>query len=318
MRLKLTPMSMLAGLGRDGGSRRCGRRGERPVRSEPGTSLRRATTWLSGTRSPTASSRPSQRLDRRRSPATSILRRASAEALPEHPGRQLRLSRRVHSDVHPGGCPWLAEGGSCTTRSGIPAQGGPVLPAGSSRAGQSDHPDAVGQRPGSAVGERQACAEGDRVVRFAFQLDPAAASGRCADRGDHRDRSVEPRGRSTRAGPAALPLARRGDRTSGGGVARPCREHVRGVQRARERSRPESSALRTHLLVQGRSASDRRRVPRDGRRLHGCVGLRTRRLSTRSPRAWWRRTVRARSQGAAGRVSVFAGEPGSLVGVFQP
>ena len=64
----------------------------------------------------------------------------------------------------------------------IPTQGGPVLPASSPRAGQSDHPDAVGQRPVSAVAERQARAERDRVVRFALQLDPSAASGRRADR----------------------------------------------------------------------------------------------------------------------------------------
>ena len=69
---------------------------------------------------------------------------------------------------------------------------------------------------------------------------------------------------------AALPLGRRGDRTSRGGVARACREHVRGAERARERQGAAGSALQAHLLLlEGRSASDRRRLPCDGGRVHG-------------------------------------------------
>ena len=54
---------------------------------------------------------------------------------------------------------------------------------------------------------------------------------------------------------------------------RPTRPLYRSLKWARECPCPEGSALRTHALVQGRSASDRRRVPSDGRRLHDCVGL---------------------------------------------
>ncbi len=42
--------------------------------------------------------------------------------------------------------------------------------------GQPDHPDAVGQRPGSVVGQGQGRTQGDRVVRFAPRLDPRATS----------------------------------------------------------------------------------------------------------------------------------------------
>ncbi len=122
--------------------------------------------------------------------------------------------------------------------------------------------------------QRQARAERDRVVRCALQFDPSATSGRGAERRDHRERSVEPRGRSTRAGGTALPLGRCGDPTCGDGVARASREHVRGLQFG-ERHRSKGSALLDHLLLlgAGRSASERRRLPRDGRCLHHSVGL---------------------------------------------
>ena len=64
------------------------------------------------------------------------------------------------------------------------------------------------------------------------------------------------------------------DRARSGGVAAAGRAHAPGVQPVREPSSAEGPALRAHLhLLEGRSASDRRRVPRDGRRPHGCFGL---------------------------------------------
>ncbi len=96
-----------------------------------------------------------------------------------------------------GGCPCASrrrEAARSVSR--CTAQGGAVVPAGSPRTGQPDNPDAVGQRPGSVVGQRQGRAQGDRVVRFAPRLDPRAASVSRTDRRDHRDRSLEPGGRS--------------------------------------------------------------------------------------------------------------------------
>ena len=82
-----------------------------------------------------------------------------------------------------GGCPWLAEGRKLhDVFRGPQLRGGPVLPASSPRAGQSNHRDAVGQRPSSAVRERQARAERDRGVRFTVESDPAEASGCGVDR----------------------------------------------------------------------------------------------------------------------------------------
>ena len=107
------------------------------------------------------------------------LRRATAEALSEHPGRQLRLSRRVQHHVHARRLR-RARGRRQAARRlpRIAAQGGAVVSAGSPRRGKSGNRDAVGRRPGSAVAERQARTCGDRVVRDALRLDPAAAPGR--------------------------------------------------------------------------------------------------------------------------------------------
>ena len=247
MKLKLMPVSMLLGLAATVILAAAGAAASGPSEAA-GSQAPQSYSWRSGTRSPTASSRPGRRLDRLARRLRRSVRRTTAEALSGHPGRQLRLSRRVHPDVHARTLPLARRRAQAARRvPRHPAAGRPVVPARASGAGQPDHPDAVGQRPRSAVGERQERAQGHRGVRVAFHGDPAAASGRGAERRDHRYRRVEPGGRSTRADPAALPLARHGHRSCGSGVASACRRHARGVQRARERPRPEGSALRAHL-----------------------------------------------------------------------
>ena len=69
-----------------------------------------------------------------------------------------------------GGCDWLAHGGELHDAfRGSQLRGGEAVPAGSPREGESDHRDAVGRRPGSAVAERQACAQ-SRIASFASRL----------------------------------------------------------------------------------------------------------------------------------------------------
>ena len=162
---------------------------------------------------------------------------------------------------------------------GIAARGGARLPPSSSRAGQSDNPDAVRQRLASAVlthaRETSRAPQAAPIASFASRLSSilqqlrAAApnaeiivTGAWNPEPDHSSSSSRSTARSTRPSP------------SRGGVARSGREHASGVQSARERASPEGPALRAHLhLLEGRSASDRRRVPGDGRCPHGCFGL---------------------------------------------
>ena len=116
------------------------------------------------------------------------------------------MPRRVERDVREG---WLSlpsrrrEAARSVSR--CTAQGSVGVPEGSQRTSQPDNPDAVGQRPGAVDGQGQEGAPGDRVVRLAPRLDPRAAAGRGAVRGDHRDRGLEPGGRSGQEDAAALP-----------------------------------------------------------------------------------------------------------------
>ena len=108
------------------------------------------------------------------------LDREPAQAVTRARGRQLQLSWRIQRDFHSGSLSDAAGGEAARPVSGSPAQGGRGLPTRSSRTGQSDHPDSVGCRARSAVGEGPAGARGDRVVRSALRHDPAAASSRRA------------------------------------------------------------------------------------------------------------------------------------------
>ena len=175
-----------------------------------------------------------------------------------------------------GGCPWLAEGKKLhdafrgsqleAALSFLRAHPGQVSPITLTLWG-NDLASAVGRK---ASARRSAIASvASRLKSILQRLRVAAPTAEIIVTG-----AWNPEVDQLDAGPAALPLARCGHRTSRGGVARPCCEHVCGLQSARERPYAASSALRDHLyLLEGRCASDRRRVPRDGRGLHGCVGL---------------------------------------------
>jgi lysophospholipase L1-like esterase len=175
-----------------------------------------------------------------------------------------------------GGCDWLKHGGKLhhpfrgsqlkAALSFLRAQPGKVSPITVTLWG-NDLP-----LPLSRNAKRAPNAIASFAKHFSSILRQLRARG--TERRDHRDRSVEPRGRSTRTVRAALPLGRRGHQGISDRVARARREHVFGVGRDRQRQDPASSALPAHvLLLEERSAPDRRGVLCDGGRLHERVGL---------------------------------------------
>ena len=90
-----------------------------------------------------------------------------------------------------GGCPGLARRHQAARRvSRIPAQGGRAVPASAPRAGQPDHRDAVGRRPGSAVGRRQARAA--RRSRRSLRASARSSSSFGPPRRPPRSSSPEP------------------------------------------------------------------------------------------------------------------------------
>jgi hypothetical protein len=103
----------------------------------------------------------------------------------------------------------------------------------------------------------------NRSVRHAVCVHrPTASRGRARCR-DRRDGRLEPGSRSARGPQADLSLARVVDRSSRHAVPRPRREDAAGLQSSREDG---GTTLRAHLhLLEGRSPSDRRGVPRDRR-----------------------------------------------------
>ena len=174
-----------------------------------------------------------------------------------------------------GGCDWLKGGGKLHN-----AFRGSQLKA--AEAFLRAHPGKVSPitvtlwgadlAPLSAAGQGRE--ELDRGVRVALHPDPRAAARSCAERRDHRQRSVEPGGRQAGEGRAPLSLGRCGHQEIGDEIARSCRRHVRGAERSRELQSAEGTHLLADVLLSGpRPASDRRRVPREGERLSRRVEL---------------------------------------------
>ena len=157
-------------------------------------------------------------------------------------------------------------------------------------------------------------APGNRVVCFAPRLDRRPAASRRAVRGDHRDRSLEPGGRSGQEDRAALPLARRGNQANCDGFARPCREHVRGVQSTRERprasARSPTSARRAIRIRTApgtelwRTPSSPRRATRGSPRSNSHYLVRTARSVTISPSTDVSASIAARRSCARAAASI--------------
>ena len=208
--------------------------------------------------------RPGQRRPSRRrpTPVTSTPSPRSLRKLsPKIAGRQLRMSRRIQRDVHQGWLPLLREGGKLhdpfrgaqlkAALAFLKAHRGQVSPITLTLWGND-------LAPLSARG--QGCAQGDRVVRLAPRLDPRAASVSRTDRRDHRDRSLEPGGRSGSRRPSRSTA--RSTRQSH--EPRPLRE--RGSRRCTPSStRPGTSVGSARSRTSARRAIRIRMTPGTGR-----------------------------------------------------